>query len=279
MNWEKIKMIVIWILIGMNLVLFGFNYKVNQKYVLSAEREKAIYSVLARSNVGMYTEMVPRFDDMRRISVEIPDFSRENLTQMFFPGEEVEYYVEDDWNVIMGETGQVSTKNENFEFVSFSGTGSIENLTADTAEEAAESFVATYPVFENIVLRSVENDGNRYICRYTGQYKKHRIFCISLTVYVDKNGIEQANGSLFHIQGYYGVNTPICAPDEALMTFVHNMEKTSETKFVTEIDIGYDIQESGDISGLLKLVPCYYIYVQGVSRPVVIDAYTNEIKN
>ena len=63
------------------------------------------------------------------------------------------------------------------------------------------------------------------------------------------------------------------------MTFIHNMEKSGETKFITETDIGYDIQESGDISGVLKLVPCYYIYVQGEKDPVVVNAYTNEIKN
>ncbi len=279
MNWEKIKMIVIWILIGMNVILFGFNYKVNQKYVLSAEREKAIYSVLAKNNVGMYTELVTRFDDMRRISVEIPDFTRESLAQMFFPGEEAEYYVEDDWNVIMCKSGQISFKNENFEFVSFTGTGKIAPFNIETAEKAAEEFVSSFPIFENIVLRSIEESGNRYVCKYMGQYKNHRIFCMDLTVFVGGDGIEKASGSLFHIQGYYGVNTSICAPDEALMTFVHNMKKTGDTKFITEIDIGYDIQESGDISGLLKLVPCYYIYVQGENEPVIVDAYNNEIKN
>lgn len=280
MNWEKIKKIVIWILIGMNVVLFGFNSKKDQKYILSSERERAIYSVLARHNIGMYTQAVSRFDDMRRISVEIPEFSRDELAEDFFPGEESEYIVEDDWMGIAAESGEIMFKDEEFEYYSYAQGQKIPDFSEEGAREAAEGFVKSHgKTFENFQPENVEKVGESYVCTYAGVYKGYRIFCMNLTVSVNEYGVRGAAGSLFSIRGYYGLSSPICAPDEALMTLLHSIETDGQTRFITEMDLGYDLQESGDVSGNLKLVPCYYMYLQGESRPIIVDAYTNEIKS
>ena len=127
----------------------------------------------------------------------------------------------------------------------------------------------------SLLRRKIES----YVCTYAGVYKGYRIFCMNLTVSVNEYGVRGAAGSLFSIRGYYGLSSPICAPDEALMTLLHSIETDGQTRFITEMDLGYDLQESGDVSGNLKLVPCYYMYLQGESRPIIVDAYTNEIKN
>lgn len=279
MNWEKIKKIVIWILVGLNVMLFGLNYKKDQKYLLSAEREKAIYSVLAKNNIGIYTELKGRFEPMRQISVEIPRFSRDGIAEMFFSGEEVEFSAEDDWTVIMGQSGQVMYRDNEISFVSNEGSGYIEEFSEEKAMEASEKFISEKAsVFKNIELDSIEKSNDGFICKYIGSYKDNRIFCMDLSICVRKEGVMWAEGSIFDIQGYYGISSEICAHDEALMTLIHSLDKEGPTNFITEVSIGYDLQDSRDISGSFKLIPCYYIYIQGRNMPVVINAYTNEIK-
>lgn len=110
----------------------------------------------------------------------------------------------------------------------------------------------------------------------------NKIFCSYARVKVTQEGVISMSAVCFDIGGFVGNKNAICAPDEALLTLVHELKPASDGKawFITKMEIGYDIEESGEIAGDggLPLIPCYYIYLQDMEDPVVINAYTNRIK-
>lgn len=48
---------------------------------------------------------------------------------------------------------------------------------------------------------------------------------------------------------------------------------------MTKMELGYDFQDSEEeiADTMIKLVPCYRIYIMGKEKPYIINAYTNEM--
>ena len=104
-------------------------------------------------------------------------------------------------------------------------------------------------------------------------------------MYVGEKGISRVKLNYFITEGFTGDKKDICFSDEALLTFLREIEKEREetgiyeTVTVQKMDLGYDFQEMEylKVDNVAKLVPCYRIYVLGKQKPYIINAYTNEM--
>jgi len=106
-----------------------------------------------------------------------------------------------------------------------------------------------------------------------------------LDTLIGENGISHVDLNYFITEGFTGDKKDICFSDEALLTFLREIEKEREetdiyeTVTVQKMELGYDFQEMEylKVDNVAKLVPCYRIYVLGKQKPYIINAYTNEM--
>ena len=84
MEWGKAKQFVIVLLVLLNIILAGLNYRQKQENVMTSAQERAIFEVLSRNGITMYTDILTEFAPMPRMMGEIPSYSKESMERLFF---------------------------------------------------------------------------------------------------------------------------------------------------------------------------------------------------
>lgn len=284
MDWEKMKRIFIWLLIGLNVGLFGANYITNRQYVMSNAQEKAIYEVLGANGIGMYTDLVKKAQPMRQLSVSMQSLETEVFKRMFFDkGEKVKIipgYVK---SIFSSKSKSLIVQGNSILFLNPGGNEHIDDLTKENALKVAEDFIkkAEMDAGQSVKLESVEYDDGKYIFEYNDRYKNYKLFSNLKKITVSEKGVVMATASYYTVENFVGENRKICACDEALLTFLREIKKEGKTDgiYIEKIELGYDFQDAGEVAdgSKLKLVPCYRIFISGSSKAYLINAYTNEI--
>jgi len=82
MDWSKAKRVAIFILVIVNIILLGLNYKKDREYELTAAQEKAVFSIMAANGINIYTELVSNYAPMSSINVSIPEINPEIFLKM-----------------------------------------------------------------------------------------------------------------------------------------------------------------------------------------------------
>lgn len=284
MDWEKVKRIFIWLLIGLNIGLFGANYITNRQYVMTSAQEKAIYEVLGANGIGMYTDLIKTTKPMRQLSVMVASLETENFKSMFFDkGEEIKITLEFEKTIFSSDSKSLIVQDNNIVFLNPSGSGHIDTFTKETALKAADEFIKNVGMKtgQNIKLESVDYDDGKYVFEYNERYKDFKLFSNAKKITVSENGVIMASAAYYTVQNFVGENRKICACDEALLTFLGEIKKEGKTDgvYIEKIELGYDFQDYGDVAdgSKLKLIPCYRIFISGSSKVYLINAYTNEI--
>lgn len=283
MDWEKAKKVVIAVLVILNCALLGLNYAKNEKYNLTQVREKAIYDVLAKNGISMYTEIVSKSVPMREISVKPLELSTEILKEAFFDkNENVNISVEFNSTVLKTDKTEVKVENNNIYLKNIDGTGEYPNLTDIAARNIVENYVRNINLYSKYEVDNVIAEDGGYVVEFVKKFKGNKMFNTSARFFVTEKGIMWGETAFYDGEAYVGDKRDICMADEALLTFMQEINKLGkkETVFVNHIEIGYDIKEKFDIAegSQIKIVPVYGIYTSYSSEPFIINAYTNEIK-
>ena len=285
MDWEKIKKIFIYILVLVNIGLFTTNYKNTQKYTMTAEEEKAVFKLLSDNNIGVYTNLIKNSPPMRQAAVTVPVFTTEEIRSMFFsPDEEVKITVDFDSVEFKGNEKDVTVTGNSIHFVSENGTGNITEIGRKKAFDEAEKFIESLRITEGreTVPETVRNENDGYRVYFSESFGGEKIFCSFAEVYVTEKGVKEADFTFYDAEGYVGEKKQICSSDEALLTVMYEIKSISDMPkgtYIEKIERGYDFGNENDIADIsvIKLVPCYRIYVSSFNEPFIVNAYTNTI--
>ena len=83
MEWSNAKKFVIVLLVLLNVLLAGLNYKQNRENTMTAAQERSIFEVLSRNGITMYTDLLTEHPPMSRLAVELPSYNKETLERLF----------------------------------------------------------------------------------------------------------------------------------------------------------------------------------------------------
>ena len=84
MEWSNAKKFVIVLLVLLNVLLAGLNYKQNRENTMTAAQERSIFEVLSRNGITMYTDLLTEHPPMSRLAVELPSYNKETLERLVF---------------------------------------------------------------------------------------------------------------------------------------------------------------------------------------------------
>ncbi len=285
MEWKRAKTFIIVLLAVMNVVLLGLNYQRHQENILTPIQEKAVFQVLSQNGISLYTDLLTKSLPMKKMSLSIPVYSKDELKRLFFDGEDTTVTVEsaESEKIIIKSKTKVLTMQGNRGVLIFpSGTAQHQGLNKNIAKLDAENFIQGLDrdlgsfEFGNL---TEEKDG--YVAEYFGKYKGNLIFANSYRIHITNKGITTVEFSYFYPSGYTGDKKEICFSDEALFTFMKEYRESgrNEAITITKMELGYDFLEEEELTqdSVVKLVPCYYIYIMGQEKPYIINAYTNEM--
>ena len=282
MEWGNAKKFVIILLVILNVVLAGLNYRQRQANNMTSAQERAIFEVLSQNGITMYTELPTNAASMARLEVELPEYSKETLERLFFGGEKTTVTVRGDQNIYRGETATLTVngaqgllKRDDVE------PGKGEMTKADAQREAqkfmdgTEYFFGTYD--EPLVREGEEG------CRvdFYGLYKRGNVFANYFSFLVTQGGIKEIEFEYCPVIGDSGEKRELAFSDEALLTFMREWKNNSGEQQATihRIELGYDKMERSTAStdGAIYLDPCYRIYLLEEEEPYLVNAYTCQI--
>ena len=285
MEWKSVKNLLLVMLLLMNMILGFFNYQQYQENVLTSSQEKAIYQVLSQNRIILYTDILTKFPPMRKLSLSAPIYSRDEMKHQFFAQEEASITVEFNKTIITSETKTLTMEGNKGQLSFLNGTRENKKVTLAEARKEAEEFIHSLKNMENFEVGNVQETRNGYKVTFFQIYKGEYVFANCFEVYVGEKGISHVTLNYYNTEGFTGDKKDICFSDEALLTFLVEIEKEREetgiyeTVTIQKMELGYDFQEMEDlkVDNVAKLVPCYRIYVLGKEKPYTINAYTNEI--
>ena len=87
MELQKAKKFVIVLLVILNACLAVLNYQQNRESAMNASQEKAIFEVLSKNGITMYTDLITETEPMSRLACMVPTYTKEDLERTFFDGE------------------------------------------------------------------------------------------------------------------------------------------------------------------------------------------------
>lgn len=281
MDWSKAKKIVIVILVLLNIGLLVLNIQQNQKFRLSSEQESAIRQVLAENQIVLYDTIPTDYFPMRQISAEILPIENEQLRRRFFDDtENPTITVEFNTTILRSQEKTVTVEDNRIVYDNTAGTGAIENFRRETAQAAADSFLEEINNEGSYQLDMVTGEEDCFTFLYYEIYNGYKVFSDYQSVTVTPLGVIHYECALYSIGGFTDEKRAICSPDEALLTFLYEMQRQERTTpiFITKMEIGYSYHPAAEATegNRIRLVPCYRISIEGNSEPFLIQAYTND---
>lgn len=284
MEWGNAKKFVIFLLVLINAVLAGLNYRQRQENTMTAAQERAIFEVLSQNGITMYTDLLTEHSPKSRLVAEVPSYNKETLERLFFGGEKTTVTVKGSRTLYQGQEALLTLDGAYGHWEKPAIALGKADMTRVEAQRTAEKFMDGTEYFfgaygEPMVLE--EKEGFRV--NFYGVYKRENIFSNYFSLLVTKDGIREITFNYCPVKGYVGEKQDISYSDEALLTFMREWKK-KETKdeeaTIYRIELGYDQMEgsTADMADL-SLEPCYRIYLMDETEPYIINAYTCQIVN
>lgn len=285
MEWASAKKFVIILLVILNICLFGLNYRQKREDIMTASQERAIFEVLSQNGITMYTNLITEYEPMRRLSVTVPSYTKEELENIFFHGKKTTvvpgnkntiYTLEDTQLILDGQKGTLTFGDTNKE------SDKKEPMTSKEATEIAQSYmdeIQTY--FPDFTPSGTTETEDGFLVEFYGNYRKQPVFSNCFRFFLSNHTITRIEFTYCRIGGYSGEKKDIFYSDEALLTFMRELNPKQNTDEITvnRIELGYDLLEQGEFpeNGKFNLIPCYHIYTMEQNAPYIINAYTCQI--
>ena len=282
MEWGNAKKFVIVLLVIINVVLAGLNYKQRQGNNMTSAQERAIFEVLSQNGITLYTELPADGASMTRLEVELPDYSKETLERLFFGSEKTTVTVKDSQVLYRNAYASLALDGAHGLFKKAGVEEGKEGMTKADAQKEAQRFIDGtehfFGVYDEPVVTEKENG---YRVDFFGLHKRENVFANYFSIFVTRGGIRQIEFEYCPVAGHSGEKKELAFADEALLTFMREWKKngTAEQATIHHIELGYDKVErsTAAVDGAIYLDPCYRIYLMEEEEPYLVNGYTCQI--
>ena len=282
MEWGRAKQFVIVLLVILNVVLAGLNYKQRQENTMTSAQERAIFEVLSQNGITLYTELPTNAVSMPKLEVELPEYSKETLERLFFGSEKTTVTVKDSQNVYRNEFAVLTLDGAHGLFKKATVESGKGDLTKADAQKEAQKFIdGTEHFFGTYEEPTVKEAEDGFRVDFYGIYKRENVFANYFSIFVTQGGIKEIEFEYCPVVSYSGEKRELAFSDEALLTFMREWKKSGsgEQATIHRIELGYDKIERSTAAtdGAIYLDPCYRIYLLEEEDPYLVNAYTCEI--
>lgn len=279
MEWGYAKKFVLVLLLALNICLAFLNFNQTQENAMTSAQEKAILEVLSQNGITIYTKLQTEYSPMSRLICHPPAYTKEELEQLFFAGEKT--------TVTPGKKNTVyRSTSARLVLSSFGGEIFYENVSQDSTEltqsqalKTAESYMKQLqPTFGEMTAYGVYQTKEGYRIEFFGEYEGIPVFSNCFLVDVSEFGVYHVSFSYCPIETASGERRDVYFADEALLTFLREVQKMdfSESITIERMELGYDMsaKTQDDTAEILYAIPCYRIYIMEQEAPFIINAYT-----
>ena len=282
MEWGNAKQFVIVLLVIINVVLAGLNYRQRQENTMTSAQEPAIFEVLSQNGITMYTELPTDAVSMSRLEMELPEYSKETLERLFFGSEKTTVTVKGSQNLYRNEHASLTLDGAHGMFKKEMVESGKGDLTKEDAQKEAQKFIdGTEHFFGTYDEPMITEEEEGFRVDFYGVYKRENVFANYFSVFVTKGGIKEIEFEYCPVVNYSGEKRELAFSDEALLTFMREWKKNGSVEQATihRIELGYDKMERSTAStdGEIYLDPCYRIYLMEEEDPYLVNAYTCQI--
>ena len=276
MEWQKAKKFVVVLLVILNACLAVLNYQQNRESAMTASQEKAIFEVLSKNGITMYTDLITETEPMSRLECMVPTYTKEDLERAFFDGEKT--------TVVPSQTTTVyRTSSSELTVEGAHGTLTFPQVAKEKGELSRGDALKMAEEYMEFVSYDLLETEEGYCVVFYEKYDDTIVFSNYFRVFVSQAGIYQVQFVYCPVVGYNGEKKDIFYADEALLTFMRELRKNQPEGAVTvnRMELGYDLsdKESQTKEGMLYAVPCYRIYLMEQAEPYIINAYTCKLIN
>ena len=243
MEWGNAKKFVIVLLVILNVVLAGLNYKQRQENTMTAAQERAIFEVLSQNGITMYTELPTDAVSMSRLEMELPEYSKETLERLFFGSEKTTVTIKDSQNVYRNEHAVLMMDGAHGLFKKSTIAEGKGDLTKGDAQREAQKFIdGTEHFFGTYDEPVVTEEEKGFRVDFYGVYKRENIFANYFSILVTQDGIREIEFEYCPIVNYSGEKRELAFSDEALLTFMREWKINGVAVHATihRIELGYD---------------------------------------
>lgn len=284
MEWQKAKKFVIVLLVILNACLAVLNYQHNRESAMTASQEKAIFEVLSKNGITMYTDLITDMEPMSRLACMVPTYTKEDLEKAFFEGEKTTVVPSQTTTVYRTATAELTVEAARGTLTFSQVAKGKGELSRGDALKMAEGYMESKEkIFGDFVSYDISETEDGYGVIFYERYDDTIVFSNYFKVFVSQAGIYQVQFVYCPVVGYNGEKKDIFYGDEALLTFMRELRKDHpEGAFtVNRMELGYDLsdKESQTKEGMLYAVPCYRIYLMEQPEPYIINAYTCKLIN
>lgn len=284
MEWQNAKKFVIVLLVILNACLAVLNFQQNRENAMTASQEKAIFEVLSKNGITMYTDLITDMEPMSRLECVVPAYTKEDLERAFFDGEKTIVVPGQTSTVYRTSMAELTVEGANGRLIFPQvGRGKGQLSRGDAVKAAEEYMNAKEKTFGEFVSYDLWEIEDGYCVTFYEKYNDTIVFSNYFSIFVSQEGIYQIQFVYCPVVGYNGEKKDIFYGDEALLTFMRELRKKQpEGAFtVNRMELGYDLsdKENQTTEGTLYAVPCYRIYLMEQPEPYIINAYTCKLIN
>lgn len=286
MEWEKAKNIILFALIGINIVLGTLVYMNSRKYILSGEDEKTITNILERNEIAFYTDLVKDYSPKKVLGVKSFNFRHSDIVSGLFnnPNDTV-ITRENNTTIFKNEEGTLYFYGDGNEFEFFSLRNESFQVTEENAKLESEKIIKKLsPEFNRFTLDSVtfwepseDNSGKTISLYYRDTFDGYILNSNYIYLTFDSNGLRQLSVEYFKPVGFTSDGKKeIFSSDKILITFMKdivNSDYEYDNIIINRMDLVYNIDLKED--GNYEMVPFYRIFILEREEPFLINAYHN----
>ena len=282
MEWGSAKKFVIVLLVIINVVLAGLNYKQRHENIMTSAQERAIFEVLSQNGITLYTDLPTDALSMTRLEMELPEYSKETLERLFFGSEKTTVTVKDDQHIYRNAHASLTLDGAHGVFKKDTVPDGKRRMTKADAQKEAQKFIdgteRFFGIYDEPVVTEKENG---FRVDFFGLHKRENVFANYFSIFVTQGGIKRIEFEYCPVKGHSGEKKELAFADEALLTFMREWKKNGDAEQATihHIELGYDKMErsTASIDGAIYLDPCYRIYLMEEEEPYLVNAYTCQI--
>ena len=282
MEWSQAKKFVLILLIILNVALAVLNYEKRKQDVLTVIQERAIFEVLSKNGLTMYTDLKTSQDPMYRLEAQVPEYNQEEIEEYFFDGVTTtmsneghlwSYTTELQSLYILGHKGVFEANKPEISL------NKIKHIDAVNIAKAKMKTLET--IFGKTVLNQSYETPEGWVVEFSTMYQGDMIFSNQFRLFVSHNGLYKIEFEYLHIEGVSTESKSIITADEALLSFMRDWKNqgNNESNAIQRVELGYYLIIKSDvITGTrLYLEPCYTIYLLEEIEPYVVNAYTGQM--
>lgn len=292
MNGRKILERLILLFIGINLILFIFiSIRRGTQYQLSQTRINNIVGLLTEGGITLEAELPKEFAPKMSATLSYTGDNvavRSNLVKVFWGNDlsKVSRSTENSKEHFASKVYYFNKEDERLAFdkeeITYTNTGV--NLlgikpSITEAKAKAEAFIKRLGVgklYKNAYFE-IKEEENSVIITYFPIFEYIPIFDLPIEMKVYENGIGSATIYLGEVNAANGKKQRI-TPIDLVLFGIEEYIPLEGNIVIKDITLGYKrLEKKGSNLWGEEIVPMYKIEVDGLEKPLFVNAYTNEI--